>query len=214
MSSTHTIPVLNAQRRTRVGTRDTGRLRAAGRLPAVLYGHGRQPDHVSFNATEAIDLLRHHAHIIDVSIDGQSEHCLVKDVQWNHLGATIIHMDLERVDLNQSVEVEVDVHLQGEAIGLKTSGAYLDHASHTLLISCLPLNVPEMLHVDISNLQAGHTLTAGEVKLPEGVTLAEDAGTPVAIIHIARALAEETPVAATGAEPEVIRRAKSEEAEA
>ena len=119
---THDIPTLESQLRERTGSRYAQRARAEGSMPAVIYGHGQDPVHITVNTKAFTDILHHEAHLIDVVIDGKSEHCLVKDVQWDYLGREIIHVDLARVDLKEEVEVEVELQLTGDAIGLKEDG--------------------------------------------------------------------------------------------
>jgi len=121
------IPQIEAQPRDQLGSRHTARVRAAGQLPAVIYGHKQNPVHISFDQKQVTNLLHQHAHLIKVVIETKTEPCLVKSVQWDHLGSNILHLDLARVDLTETVIVEVDLELTGDPVGLKESGAFLQH---------------------------------------------------------------------------------------
>lgn len=207
------IPQLKVASRERLGKRYSMRLRKDGRLPAVVYGHGQDPVHVSADAKEVRTLLHANTHLLNVVLDARTEPCLIKDVQWDHLGSDIVHVDLARVDLTEKVRVEVAIELVGEAIGLKETGTILEHFLNELEIECLATDIPENIKVDVSELKVDEEITVGQVKLPEGVTTTADADTVIAAVHV---LAEETePVAAEGAtaEPEVIGKKAEEGAE-
>src|SRR5690554_1476781 len=101
--ATKEMPKLKTEARERLGTRYARRLRAEGKLPAVVYGHEQEPVSVTVDAGELQDILHSHAHLVEVDIAGQTGPCLIKDVQWDHLSTTIIHVDLTRVDLSEEV---------------------------------------------------------------------------------------------------------------
>jgi len=206
------IPQLTGQLREHVGRRDTLRVRAAGRLPAVIYGHKKQPVHVNVDPKQVADLLQHHAHVVEVVIGSKTEPCLIKDVQWNHLGSTILHLDLARVDLTEQVTVNVDLELTGDPIGLKESGAFLQHPINEIEVRCLASQIPDRIKVDISVLKAGETLTIADLKLPVGVTATANPDSAIASIHIVTESEEEVAEADGGlaAEPEVIGKKDAE----
>lgn len=206
------IPKVTVQPRERIGTRYAARLRKTGRLPAVIYGHGKDPVHVSLDSKELTALIHDNAHLLEVDLDSHAEPCLIKDVQWDYLGKDIIHVDLARVDLSETVEVEVAVELVGEAIGLKEEGAYLDHPVTEISIECRADSIPELIEVDVSQLGVDQAITVADLKLPEGVKCTMDEETIIAQVLIAEEEAE-APAAAESAEPEVIGR-KAEEGEA
>lgn len=204
--STATQPAINAEVRERTGTRYAARIRAEKKIPAVIYGHKQDPVHVAVDAKEMIALLRHNAHLIEVSTAGKTEPCLVKDIQWDHLGKNIIHIDLARVDLSEEVEVEIEIELVGDAIGLKEAGAMLDQASSTVTVKCRADAIPESLTHDVSEMGVGDSLLVSGLTLPAGVTAASDPDTLIAHLTISKAGAEEDEAAAAegGDEPEVI----------
>lgn len=211
--ATQTIPQIQGQKRSDLGSRRSRRLRDGGRLPAVIYGHRQEPVHVSLDRKELTDLLHRKAHLVEVAVGIGKESCLLKEVQWDHLGLSIIHVGLNRVDMTEEVTVEVDIELVGEAVGLKEGGAYLDHPASAVKIRCLAANIPESIQVQIGDLKVGDAITVGDLKLPAGVTAVDDPEMLIAAIHVA---VEEVEVAAAvtaeAAEPEVIRKKEKEEA--
>ncbi len=213
--ATKEIPQIQVEKRERIGSRYAARLRQKGLLPAVIYGHGRDPLHVSLNRKKFSDLLHGHTHILEVKLGNETDPCLIKDVQWDHLGDTLMHVDLARVDLNERVTVEVELKLVGDAPGLKEAGAILEHPVSMIEIECLATQIPDSIIVDVSGLNAGDAIIASELKLPDGVTTTLDEDTVVATISII-AEAEEAEVVegATGTEPEVIGKKLEEGTEA
>ena len=181
----HDTPTIAARKRERTGSRYAQRLRKAGELPAVVYGHGEDPVHVSVNEKEVLSHLHHGAHVFEMQIDGAAaETCLVKDLQFGYLGDNVIHVDFTRVDLNERVTVHVHIHWVGTPAEAEKAGAILRHDLTELTVNCTVRSIPEEIRVDLSEMD-GTTLTAGEITLPEGMTLEDDPATPVASITIA-----------------------------
>lgn len=210
----HAIPQVKSQARPRVGTRYAARLRKEGLLPAVVYGHKQDNVPVAVNYREFTDLLHDNVHLIQLAVDSKTESCLIKEVQWNHLGTQIIHVDLARVDLSEEVEVEVELEFTGEPKALEQPGAVLSKPLDALEVSCRADEIPETITVDISELDLEGAITVADLKLPEGVKAVTDAETVVAQIVIVEEAPEDTEEpAAEGAEPEVIRREGGEEGE-
>lgn len=214
--ATNQIPQIKAQPRERLGSRYAARLRDQGRLPAVIYGHQQDAVHVSVGRDEMVEILHANAHLIELQIDSQTEPCLIKDVQWDSLGARIIHVDLTRVDLTEQVTVEVNLEVYGEPAALQEEGAILEHPLSVIEIQCLATQIPESIRVDVSHLKVDEQITVADLKLPEEVTTTADPETVVATITVIAETEEAAPVEAGAAEPEVIGRpaAEGEEAEA
>lgn len=210
--ATHDIPQLDAHVRTDTGKRPAARLRKEGKLPAVVYGHGQDPVHVSVDSKTLNHLLHENAHLLTFNIDGKQDSVLIKDVQWDYLGDTIIHADFTRVDLSETVTVEVELEFVGEAIGLKENGAYIEHPNPMLEIECRADSIPSSIQVDVSALNVEDSITVADLTLPNGVTATTDEETVVAVVHMA---AEEEEADAEGeaadGEPEVIGAKKDEE---
>jgi large subunit ribosomal protein L25 len=177
----------------------------------VIYGHGVAPAHVSVNVKELTELMHDNAHLLEVVIGDTTESCLIKEVQWDHLGSHIIHVDLTRVDLSETVQVEVELTFKGEPEALKEPGAIMEHPNTTIEIECRADSIPHELLVDVSNLGVNETITVADLALPEGIACTMHAETVVAVIRIVEELPDEDDVAVEGAaEPEVIGRDKEE----
>ncbi|MCE7973972.1 MAG: 50S ribosomal protein L25, partial [Leptolyngbya sp. PLA1] len=213
-------PLISVKKRERVGTRYCERIRKAGGLPAVVYGHGEAP--VAVFLPECRDTVRHITSgekVFRMSLEGgfSEQVVLVKDLQFDYLGSNIVHADFARVDLNERVKTKVPVHLIGEAIGLKQAGAILMHPNSEIEVECRVADLPDFIEVRVDTLDVGHALTAGEVKLPTAdMKLVTDKHAILAqiIIQAEVVTAEATTAAAGAAEPEVITAKKPAEGEA
>lgn len=208
----HETPTLAASTRTKLGSRYALRLREEGKLPGVVYGHKQDPVHIAFDAKLFTEILHQSAHLINIEIDGKAEPCLIKDVQYDYLDTTPVHVDLARVDLNEEVEVELEVEFVGQAVGLKEAGAMLDHPQTSIVISCKANAIPESITHDVSALEVGGEVKVSDLALPAGVTAVTEADTLLAHIIVQAAVADDTDDEAGDAEPEVIG-AKKEDGE-
>jgi len=205
--------VLQAERRGQTGTRAARRLRAAARVPAIIYGHGEEPVPVAVNYHDlALELQRHHR-LLAVELEGRVEQVLVKDVQYDHLYAKIVHVDLTRVSLDERVKVSVRVELKGVPAGA-TEGGVLEQVLAAVELECLVTSIPESIRAAVTHLQVGDMLTAGQLELPAGAELLTAPETPVALVS---KMAEEeevvapaaAPVGGEAAEPEVIKKERA-----
>lgn len=186
------------------------KLRAAGRIPAVLYGRGRDSLPLALDPRALERILRSAGAnaLLDLTIQGRSDLsdtvALVKELQRDPLRGEIIHADLYQVDLSRAVEVEVPIHLVGKPRGLEFGGI-LEHTLREVTLECLPRSIPDAIEVDISHLELGDVLHVRDLPLPEGVSLVSDPDLGVALIAApaAEAGAEEAAAAATaeGAAP-------------
>ena len=203
----HETPVLEAETRTKLGSRYSHRLRQAGRLPAVVYGHKQGPVHVSVDARTFNDIADSSAHLIEIKVDGNAEPCLIKAIQYDHLDRHAVHADFARVDLDEAVEIELAIEFTGEAEGLKEAGAMLDVPHGEVVVSCKANAIPDNLTFDISSMQIDVPVHAKELPLPDGVTLVSEPEMTIAQIVIRAAVADDTDgdvEAEGGGEPEVI----------
>jgi large subunit ribosomal protein L25 len=155
------------------------RLRAAGKIPAVLYGHGTEPQHLALPGHETALLLRKANAILELEIDGKTQTGLVKDVQKDPVRQIIEHIDLIVIRKGEKVEVDVAVHVVGES----APGTSVDVDAHSLLVEASAVSIPEYLEVSIEGLEIGATIHASDVKLPEGVTLIVHPETLVLAVH-------------------------------
>jgi len=204
--------VLVAKPRTTSGTHEARRMRKKGQVPAVVYGHKEATVTVTVGRDELSKAIRLGARVVDLQEDGKTEKALIRELQWDHLGAEIMHVDFARVAADERITIDVRLELRGAAPGV-TAGGVLDQPLHNLAIECLAIAVPDTIRVNIAELQIGQAIHVKDLKMPEGVTTAVD---PEAIIvQVAAPKTEEegaAPVAET-AEPEIIGRKEKEEEE-
>jgi large subunit ribosomal protein L25 len=206
--------VLTVEKREGRGTRGAIKIRKSGRIPAVVYGHKEETVSVSLSGDELQAVLRHKAQIVDLKFDGAVQKAQIREVQWDHLGKEVLHVDLKRVSVDERIEISVPVELRGIAPGV-TGGGVLDQPIHSLRIECLAVAVPESIRVNISGLQLGASIHVRDLQLPPDVKALDDAD--AVVVHVTTPQAEpEAGAAAVGeqAEPEIIgRKAGEEEAE-
>jgi large subunit ribosomal protein L25 len=202
----HDTPTLEAAPRTKLGSRYALRLREQGQLPAVVYGHQKDPVHVSIDAKDLLEILHDGAHLIEVKVDGGTEPCLIKDVQYDYLDTTPIHVDLARVNLDEEVEIELEINFEGRPVGLdQEDGAMLTHPHTAITIKCKANNIPDEITCDVSGLNVGDEIRISDLTLPEGVSVADEAD--ILLAHVVIAAAAPEPEDTDGdeaAEPEVI----------
>jgi large subunit ribosomal protein L25 len=201
-------PTINARLRERMGTRYSRRDRSQGRLPAVIYGHGSKPMHVTVDESEALMHLHDGAHVVNLTVEGgESATCLVKDLQFGYLGDNVIHIDFARVDLDEEVEVKVHLHFVGTPKEAGKPGSIVTHDIMELEVICKVIAIPEEIRVDLSKME-GMRLDVRDITLPEGVRSAVPLDAPVVRIELVKEeeeLGEAAAVEATATtEPEVL----------
>ena len=209
-------PVLVAKKRDKLGTRYSRRLRAAGQLPANLYGHGSEPVAISVEEHATLYALKHGAHVLALKFeDGATDTVLVKDLQFGYLGDNVIHMDLARVNLDEVVTVKVHLSFVGQPEAAKKPGAIIVHDMPDLEVSCKVRDIPEEIKTDLSQLP-GEALTVGMLKLPAGVTAVAGKDETILRVQIMKeeAAAAEAAAPAAAAAPEVLTAKKEEGADA
>ncbi|MDN5558417.1 MAG: 50S ribosomal protein L25/general stress protein Ctc [Ruaniaceae bacterium] len=176
---------LNATLRTEFGKGAARRTRRAGLVPAVLYGHGSDPVHLSLPGHETFLIIRHSRNaVIELSFDGKSELALVKDVQINHLIRELEHIDLVIVRRDEKVTVDVPVHLVGEPV----AGAVAALEAQTISVLAPAISIPESIVVSIEGLEDGAIVTIKDIELPAGVTTEVDGDQAVVVVSIPRAV--------------------------
>lgn len=146
------------------------KIRAAGKIPAVIYGHGADPQHVTLPAHQLSLLLRKANAVLELDIAGKTELALVKDVQKDPVRQVIEHIDLIAVRRGEKIEVDVPVHVEGDPFG--SAIAELD--AQTIRVETEATHIPEHITVNVEDLEPGTHITAGELTLPSGVTLLSD----------------------------------------
>lgn len=211
----HETPKIEAERREKVGTIYSQRLRKAGRLPAIIYGHKKDPVAVSIDEKEILTHLHRGTHVLDIAVKGGgSETVLVKELQFGYLGDNVMHVDFARVDLEEEVTVLVNLAFSGTPKAAAQSGAILTHDMTSLEVVCRVNAIPGEIPVDLSIMGEGTVITVAEIELPTGVRAAVEPDAVVSHISFVKkeeeAVGEEAEVAPDGSEPEVITEAKAE----
>jgi large subunit ribosomal protein L25 len=156
------------------------KIRAAGKIPAVLYGHGSEPQHLTLPAHQVGLLIRKANAVLDLDIAGKSQLALVKDVQKDPVHQVIEHLDLIVITRGERVQVEVPVHLEGESY----PGTIADLDAKTLSLEAEATHIPENIVVSIEGLEEGSQIHAKDVELPNGATLLSDPETLVVLVHV------------------------------
>jgi large subunit ribosomal protein L25 len=174
--------ILHATPRPPQGTRPARRLRAEGKVPGVVYGLGTDPVPLAVEWRElraALVTEQGMNAVINLDLDGQQTPTLVKDMQRHPVRRNVLHVDFIRVDLSKTVDVEVAIHLEGEAEMVNREGGVVDQVLQSLLITARPADIPSGLTVDISDLEIGDAKRVSDIALPDGVTTSVDPEDPV-----------------------------------
>lgn len=165
-----------AQARAEQGSGASRRLRNAGRVPAIVYGAGKDAQAVTLDHNTIYHALRveaFHASVLSLNVDGQVEKVLLRDVQHHPFRQLILHVDFQRVDPNAKLHIKVPLHFVNAdlAPGVKLGGGIISHVLNEVEVSCLPANLPEFIEVDLANLGAGQSIHMADLKLANGVEL-------------------------------------------
>ena len=206
---------LAAASRTSTGKGTARSLRRDGKVPAVIYGHGRDPLALAVEqiaVKKLLDVIGGETVLIDVAIDGAAPvKAIVREVQRNPVRrADVIHLDLYAVVATEPIIVDVPVHIIGTAEGVRNQGGVLDHHLHRLTIKCLPGDIPEHVEIDVTALGVGDAIHVSDISVPK-VEMQHDGD--VSIVSILQARVEEAPSVPAEGEPEVIKKGKADEAE-
>jgi len=203
--------ILKAEIREQTGSKHAAKVLKSGRIPAIVYGHKQEPVSISLDAHNFIEGLHHGHRLMDVQIGKNKQKILVKDLQYDHLGKNVIHVDMMRVDVTEMVKVSVPIELKGTAKGTHEGGIVEGHIDH-LEIECKATDIPETIIVSVKEMDVGDALHASDIELPEGMKLVSSPDTLLINCHLvvavktAEEIEEEAPAA-----PEVIGEVKAEE---
>ncbi len=210
-----------AERRTERGKNEARRLRVAGRIPAVLYGAGKESTPISLDPVQIDKIMfsgSGHNTIFDVEVSGQDT-TPARIVDWQHepIGDTLLHVDLERVDLTKKLVVRVPVHTEGTPAGVKQQDGLLEIVLREIEIECLPDDIPEEFVVNVRPLMIGENLRTSDIELGDGITLKTNPDTVIChVVELRKAeeKAEEEEVeAVAGTEAETAEPAEEEKKE-
>ena len=202
---------ISVKSRAELGSRANKRLRDSGFIPGVIYGHKEAVVPISLPRKETVGHIQHGAHLFNLALDGKNENVLVKEVQYDHLGIEVLHVDFARVDLNERVEVTVPLVLKGDPKG-EEEGGVLQQIVSDLEIECLVTQIPSEIRHNVVEMKLNDVLHISDLQFPPGVKSLQD---PELIVATVREIIEEAPVEVAEAgptEPEVIGK-KPEEGE-
>ncbi|MGK9146483.1 50S ribosomal protein L25/general stress protein Ctc [Plantibacter flavus] len=188
---------VSAELRESFGKGAARKLRALGKIPAVLYGHGTDPVHVSLPGHQMLLILRKSNAVLELDIAGKQQLALVKDVQKDPVRQIIEHLDLIVVKKGEKVEVNIPVHIEGES----AAGTILNQDATTVSLEVEATHIPERVTVSVEGLEEGAQILAGDLELPKGASLITDADVLiVAVTTPAAPVDEETEAAEAAAE--------------
>jgi large subunit ribosomal protein L25 len=213
---------VKAEKRDVFGKNAARRLRKQGLIPAVLYGEGMSTVPLVLAKKDVIAILKSDTGentIFKVAFDSKGQDAMFKDVQIDASTDELIHADLIQISMDKAIRVNVPILLQGDPIGVKTEGGFVDFMTREVEIECLPKDIPENIKIDIGPLHLHQSVKVGEVAAPEGVKLISDLSSVVVLIglphkeeEVAKPV-EEGAVAAEPTEPEVIKKERAEKPE-
>lgn len=209
--------------REETGKNVNRRLRAEGKVPAVIYGGGRDTVPIVVDGKTVRDLLRHGSDnaifLLKRAESDQQRHARIRELQTDVITREIVHIDFQRVLMDEKLRVMVAVDLQGEPSGVRNEGGVLDFVTRELEVECLPTDIPESFVLDVSALEIGDHLEASAIELPKGVELLEEPDRVIVSVSYADRIEveeedEEALLEAEQAEPEVIGKGKEEDEDA
>ena len=217
------IVQLNATARTAGRKKGAKALRSQGQVPAVIYGHGREPQSLALGSIELermLEKIAPESTIVEVSLDGQATKTLIREIQRHPIRQGILHVDFQEIHAGEKLRLEIPVHLTGTAEGVRNQGGVLDQVLRTIEIEVLPEHIPEHVELDVTALVIGRSVHVSDLNIPN-VTILTDPALTIATVSAPRAEEEVAPAVAAVegaevaavAEPEVIKKGKIDEEE-
>jgi large subunit ribosomal protein L25 len=211
--------LLEAQPRDAGTKNDARRVRREGKIPAVVYGAGKQAMPVSVDPRQVSRILHSetgHNTVFDLALDGERTKAMIVDWQYEPIKGSLLHIDLKRIAMDQKLRVHVPIELVGEPAGVKQQGGILEQIAREVEVECLPGDIPNEIGLDVSQLVFGTVLRISDLPKNDKLKYLSDPEQPVA--HIITIKEEEVPAAeaiageaaAAPAEPEVIKKGKQE----
>jgi large subunit ribosomal protein L25 len=205
---------LGAETRSDRGKGFARKLRAAGRVPGIVYGHGREPQSLSVVARDLDKLLSSIAvssTVVELGLGGAITKTLIREIQRHPFKKMIMHIDFQELVAGEKVTVDLPLVFVGVPEGVRLSGALLEQILHKIEVLVDPANIPNHVDVDVSHLAMGHSLHIRDLKLPAGVEVLSDADATICAVIAPRAAVEAAAAEGSVAEPELIRKAKEDE---
>ena len=211
---------LEVQRREETGKSAVKKMRRSGVVPAIVYGGDRDPVTISVNRRVISDLITKSEHgirsifLLKLSDSDKSRHAMIRDYQVDPITRELKHVDFIRVNMKETINLEIPIHSKGVAKGQKEGGV-VDMVMREMEVECLPGAIPDEIVIDISQLEIGDSLRISDLEMPEGVKSLEDEERVVVTVGAPRAVVEEETEdeLEDEEEPEVIRKGKAEDEE-
>jgi large subunit ribosomal protein L25 len=205
---------LGARRRTDTGKGAARQARLGGRIPAVIYGHGRDPESLTLSASEfrkALTGVELSTAVIDLDIEGSGTKVLLREIQRHPFKAEILHIDFLEIRAGEKLTLQLAIHLTGSPDGVRNGGGVLDQALRDITIRVLPTDIPDRFDVDVTDLRVGQSLHVSDLSIPNAEILT-DGGKTVCSVVAPKLEVEPVPGAEAEevAEPELIRKPKEE----
>ena len=200
--------ILNVTPRAQTGRSASRRLRKANRVPAILYGKHTKPESLSVEGPEFARLLKSvagRAVLVELARTDKADRPLTffQEVQRDPITDKYLHVDLQEVKADEKFEIRVPLHLTGESFGVKNQSGVLELATHLLRVRCLPKDLPETIHIDVTELKVGETIKVAQLKPVPGVQFLDDKGQPVvSCVEPVAEIVQEVVAAAVPAEGE------------
>ena len=186
---------LGAEARSETGKGAARKLRATGRVPGVVYGHGREPQALSLNARELEKLLGSIAAgstVVELSLGNATTNTLIREVQRHPFKKQILHVDFMELVAGEKVIVDIPLVFVGTPEGVRTGGGLLEQILHSIEVNVDPSSIPNHIDVDVSQMVMGHSLHVRDLKLPEGVEVLTDEDATICAVIAPRAVVEAT----------------------
>jgi large subunit ribosomal protein L25 len=212
---------LEAQPRTPGTKNDARRVRKQGKVPAVVYGAGKDAMPVSVDPRQVSRILHSvtgHNTVFDLAVDGERTKAMIVDWQYEPIKGSLLHIDVKRIAMDQKLKVNVPIELIGEPAGVKQQGGILEQITREVEVECLPGDIPNQIELDVSELVFNMVLRVADLPKSDKLKFLTDADQPVA--HVISIKEEEAPAAdaiagaaAAPAEPEVMKKGKQEAGE-
>lgn len=212
--------VVEVSQREGTGKNESRRVRAAGRVPGIVYGGGKDPVSISVDPRRILEILRSESgentlFTLQLGATDSKRVVMIRDYQRDPVKGKLLHIDFVRIDMNKPIEVNVPVHVIGTPVGVKVEGGLIDHVIREVSVSCLPANIPESLSIDASEVHVGQHLSVRDIQVSEKIRILDNPDQTVLVVALPKAEEVAAPAAgaeavaeAAPAEPEVIKKGK------
>jgi large subunit ribosomal protein L25 len=210
---------LAAKLRSTIGKGAARKLRTAGSVPAIVYGHGREPQALmidTYTLERLLEKMSYKTTVIELDFEGTSAKTLIREIQRHPFKKQILHVDFQELVAGEKVTVKVPLVFVGTPEGVRVGGGILDEVMRELEIAVDPSNIPNHIDVNVNDLTIGHSLHVSDIVVPEGVEVLDEQNATVCVVSIPKAVVEAVPAevgveGAAPAEPELIRKTKADE---